>query len=141
MQSNSASARSLTRNGWASPSNSARVDKTPPRQLADIFAKVTDARQNQTRVLDDAHSYENGVTNSADAQAAAILSEAQSARTRYVQSVQADANVFSNVLPNYLINPRLFEQQKLVQVMGDSADQRGFQGLFADHVPMANRLN
>ena len=71
-------------------------------------------------MLDDAHSYENGATNSADAQAAAIIGEAQSARTRYVQIVQADANAFSDVLPNYQINPSLFEQQKLVQVMGEA---------------------
>ena len=62
------------------------VDKAPPRQLADVFARVTEARQNQTRVLDDAHTYENEATNSADAQAAAIIGEAQSARTRYVQN-------------------------------------------------------
>lgn len=102
------------------------VDKVPPRQLADIFARVTEARQNQTRVLDEAHTYENGATNSADAQAAAIFGEAQSARTRYVQNVRADANVFANVLPNYLINPGLFEQQKLVQVLGEALTNANF---------------
>jgi modulator of FtsH protease HflK len=95
------------------------VDKTPPRQLADVFARVTEARQNQSRALFEAHTYENAVTNGADALASAILSEAQSARSRYVQNVRADASVLTNVLPNYLINPALFEQQKLVQVMGD----------------------
>jgi membrane protease subunit HflK len=119
------------------------VDKAPPRQLADIFAKVTDARQNQTRVLDYAHSYENGITNSADAQAAAILSEAQSARTRYVQDVRADAAVLTNVLPNYLINPALFEQQKLVQVMGEAltnADFKAFLPTRANGEPVELRL-
>jgi modulator of FtsH protease HflK len=119
------------------------VDKAPPRQLADVFARVTDARQNQTRVLDEAHSYENGVTNSADAQAAAIFGEAQSARTRYVQNVRADANVFTNVLPNYLINPGLFEQQKLVQVMGDTltnADFKAYLPTTANGEPVELRL-
>ncbi|HEV2436873.1 MAG TPA: protease modulator HflK [Verrucomicrobiae bacterium] len=102
------------------------VDKTPPRQLADIFARVTEARQNQTRVLDEAHSYENGATNSAAAQAAAILNEAIYARSNYVAAVQADARAFTALLPNYRINPGLFEQQELVQTLGAALTNANF---------------
>jgi membrane protease subunit HflK len=96
------------------------VESTPPRQLKDVFDQVTEARQNQNKVLDDAHSYENQATNSAEAQASTIINEARSARARYVQSVQADAKAFSDLLPNYEINPGLFRQQELVQVMGQA---------------------
>jgi membrane protease subunit HflK len=96
------------------------VDRTPPRQLKDIFDQVTEARANRIRVLDDAHTYEFQKTNSAAAQAAAIINEARSARARYVQSVRADAKAFSALLPNYRINPGLFEQQELVQVIGQA---------------------
>ncbi|HXR47941.1 MAG TPA: protease modulator HflK [Candidatus Limnocylindrales bacterium] len=119
------------------------VDKAPPRQLADVFAQVTEARQNQTRVLDDAHTWENGVTNNAGAQAAAIVSEAQSARNRYVQSLQADAKAFSALLPNYQINPNLFKQQKLVQVMGEAltnADFKAYLPTSANGEPLELRL-
>ena len=119
------------------------VDKAPPRQLADVFAQVTEARQNQTRVLDDAHTYENGVTNNAGAQAAAIVSEAQSARNRYVQSLQADAKAFSALLPNYQINPNLFKQQKLLQVMGEAltnADFKAYLPTSANGEPLELRL-
>ena len=102
------------------------VDRTPPRQLKEIFDQVTEARQNQNKVLDDAHSYENQATNSAGAQAAAIVSEARSARALYVQSLRADARAFSALLPNYQINPGLFKQQKLVQVMGESLTNADF---------------
>jgi len=119
------------------------VDKAPPRQLADVFAQVTEARQNQTRVLDDAHTYENGVTNNAGAQAAAIVSEAQSARNRYVQSLQAEAKAFSALLPNYQINPNLFKQQKLLQVMGEAltnADFKAYLPTSANGEPLELRL-
>ena len=95
------------------------VVSVAPRQLKDIFNRVTEARENRTKVLDDAHSYENQITNTAAAQASAIINEAISARARYVQSLQADAKAFSDLLPNYNINPGLFEQQKVVQVMGE----------------------
>ena len=96
------------------------VESIPPRQLKDVFDQVTEARQNQNKVLDDAHSYENQATNGAEAQASTIINEARSARARYVQSVQADAKAFSDLLPNYEINPALFRQQELVQVMGQA---------------------
>lgn len=96
------------------------VDSIPPLQLRHIFDEVTEARENRNQVLDQAHSYENQVTNNADAQAAAIINEAQSASVRYVQSVQADAKAFSDLLPNYKINPNLFEQEELVQAMGEA---------------------
>ncbi|HKW29031.1 MAG TPA: protease modulator HflK [Verrucomicrobiae bacterium] len=119
------------------------VESIPPRQLKDVFDQVTEARQNQNKVLDDAHSYENQVTNSADAQAAAILSEARSARALYVQSLQADAKAFSALLPNYQINPALFEQQKLVQVMGQAltnADFKAYLPTSANGEPVELRL-
>ena len=95
------------------------VVSVAPRQLKDIFDQVTKAREDRNKVLDDAHTHENQITNTADAHASAILNEAISARARYVQSLKADAKAFSDLLPNYKINPRLFEQQKVVQVMGE----------------------
>ncbi|MGB7769149.1 MAG: protease modulator HflK [Verrucomicrobiia bacterium] len=104
------------------------VYSIPPRQLQQIFDQVTEATQNRNQMLDEAHSYENQVTNNADAQASAIINEAQSASVRYVQSVQADAKAFSDLLPNYKINPNLFEQEQLVQVMGESLTNVQFKG-------------
>ena len=101
-------------------------DIVPPRQLKAIFDQVTEAEQNRNKLLDDAHSYENQVTNSAAAQGAAAISEARSARARYVQSVQADAKAFSALLPNYRVNPSLFEQQQLVEVVGQAATNANF---------------
>ena len=96
------------------------VESMPPRQVKYIFDRVTEARENRNKVLYEAHSYENQVTNNATAQAFTITSLAVSARSRYVQSLEADAKAFSALLPNYKINPDLFEQQQLVQVMGNA---------------------
>ena len=95
------------------------VDSISPRQLKDVFDGVTKARENRNKVLYDAHAHENQVTNNAAAQAFTITNLAISARTLYVQSLEADANAFSALLPNYQINPSLFEQQQLVQTMGN----------------------
>ena len=96
------------------------VHSIPPRQLQQIFDQVTDARQNQATTLAQAHSYENAATNNADAQSAAIINEARWRASLYFQSVQADAKAFSDLLPNYKLNPDLFKQEQLVQVMGSA---------------------
>jgi modulator of FtsH protease HflK len=104
------------------------VHSIPPRQLQQIFDQVTEARENRNQVLDQAHSYENQATNNADAQASATINEARSASVLYVQSVQADAKAFSDLLPNYKINPDLFKQQELVQAMGQVLTNVQFKG-------------
>lgn len=103
------------------------VDKImPPRQLKAIFDQVADARQNRIKVLDDAHTYENQVTNNADAEASSVINAARSASVRYVQNVQADAKAFSSLLPNYEVNPDLFQQMELVQTMGRALTNANF---------------
>jgi membrane protease subunit HflK len=94
------------------------VESRPPRQLQDVFAKVTTARENRNKVLNNARNYENQVLSQAGAQATTIVSEAESARTRYVESLAAEAKRFQGLLPKYRTNPGLFEQQTLVQTMG-----------------------
>jgi membrane protease subunit HflK len=94
------------------------VESKPPRQLQTVFSQVTDARENRNKALIDAHSYENQITNSAGAQAVAIIDRAEADRTNYVASITADSRRFSDLLPQYQANPGLFAQQTLVQTMG-----------------------
>jgi membrane protease subunit HflK len=96
------------------------VQSIPPRQLQDIFAQVTSARENREKLLNDAHSYENQVLSQAGAQASTITNEAESARARYVDSITAEAKRFSALLPKYESNPGLFAQVTLVQMMGQA---------------------
>jgi membrane protease subunit HflK len=94
------------------------VESRPPRQLQNVFSQVTDARENRSKALIDAHSYENQVTNNAGAQAVSIIDRAEADRTNYVASITAESRRFSDLLPQYAANPGLFAQQTLVQTMG-----------------------
>jgi membrane protease subunit HflK len=94
------------------------VESRPPRQLQQVFSRVTEARENRNTALINAHSYENQTTNSAGAQAVAIIDQAEADRTNYVASITAEAKRFSDLLPQYEVNPNLFVQQTLMQTMG-----------------------
>jgi modulator of FtsH protease HflK len=94
------------------------VQSVPPRQLRDVFSQVTTARENRSKLLNEAHSYANQILSQSGAQASTITNEAVAARARQVQSVTAEARRFADLRPKYESNPDLFVQQTLVQAMG-----------------------
>lgn len=94
-----------------------QVQSIAPRQLKDVFAAVTTARQNYDKLLNDARSEENRILSQAGADAASITNAAESARTRFVTGVESDAKAFSELLPKYESNPNLFAQMELAKAM------------------------
>jgi modulator of FtsH protease HflK len=93
------------------------VQSIPPRQLQEVFSMVTTARENRNKLLNDAHSYENQVLNQSGAQATSVTNAAAAERVRYVESITAEAKRFGDLLPQYKLNPNLFEQMTFVQAV------------------------
>ncbi len=93
------------------------VQSIPPRQLKEVFAQVTTARENRNKLLNEAHTYENQVLNQSGASATSITNAAAAERARYVDSITAEAKRFGDLLPQYQSNPSLFEQMTFVQAM------------------------
>jgi len=98
-------------------SGQVQVQSVAPRQLQDIFTRVTIAQQNQSKQINDANAYRDKTLFAAAGQASAITTEAAAASTNYVVAIQASANVFTNSLPAYEMNRYLFAQQKLAETM------------------------
>jgi modulator of FtsH protease HflK len=94
-----------------------QVQSIPPRQLKEVFAAVAIATQNRERLRIDATIEQNRIENDAAAQSASITNAAESARERYVKSIDADAIAFSQLLPRYESDPSLFEQMELAKAM------------------------
>jgi membrane protease subunit HflK len=94
-----------------------QVQSVAPRQLQDVFARVTEARQNQSKQINEANAYRDKTLLNAAAQASAITTQAAAASANYVVAIQADANAFTNSLPKYEGNPYLFAQQKVAETM------------------------
>ena len=94
-----------------------QVQSVAPRQLKDIFAQVSIARQNREKLITEAQSKENQILSEAGAQAASITNAAASASHRFVTSIQADAETFAQLLPQYQSNPKLYMQLELAKAM------------------------
>jgi len=88
-----------------------------PRQLADIFKLVTDARLNRDKLMSEALGDQSRILSQADAQAVSITNAAETARLNYVSSVQSDAAAFTQLLPQYEHDPRLYAQLELAGAM------------------------
>jgi membrane protease subunit HflK len=93
------------------------VQSAAPRQLKDVFAQVTIARQNYDKLINDAQARTNQILNEAGALATSITNAAESARNRFVTAVVSDAEAFTKLLPEYRRNPNLFAQMELAKAM------------------------
>ena len=96
-----------------------QVRSVPPRQLKDVFEKVASARQGYAKLINDAQGETNRILSQASAQASSITNAAESARTRFVTSVESDAEAFKALLPKYEGNPQLYAQLELTKVMAE----------------------
>ncbi len=94
------------------------VQSVPPRQLKEAFANVLKAEVMRSKVLNEARSYENQVTNKAGADAESLINLAQSDRARLVSDMSAQAERFQEILPQYRQHPGLFGQQRLTETLG-----------------------
>lgn len=94
-----------------------QVQSVSPRQLKEVFAAVTTARQNRDKLINDALGEQNRILSQAAAQAASITNAASAARTRFVTALASDAEAFTKLLPEYQKNPRLFSELELAKTM------------------------
>src|ERR1035437_3930197 len=119
-----------------------QVQSVAPRQLKDVFAQVTTARQNRDKLINDALSEENRIKSQAGAQANSITNLAETARTNFVSAVVSEADAFTKLLPEYKRNPNLFAQLELAKAMTQILTnvQKNFLPTHADGKPMEVRL-
>jgi len=94
------------------------VQSVPPRQLKDAFANVLKAEVMRSKLLNEARTYENQVTNKAGANAESLVNLAQSDRARLVSDTSAQAERFQEILAQYRRHPALFEEQRLTETLG-----------------------
>jgi membrane protease subunit HflK len=94
-----------------------QVSSEAPRQLADSFKQVSDARQNRDKLISEALGEQSRIMSQAGAQAVSITNAAETARFNFVKSVQSDAAAFTQLLPQYERDPKLYVQLELTKLM------------------------
>ncbi|MDB5541456.1 MAG: HflK protein [Devosia sp.] len=96
----------------------------PPAEVADAFAEVQRAQQDQQKYQEDARNYANTLLGNANGQAAAIREDAAAYKNRVVQEAEGEAARFTSVYEQYAKAPEVTRKrlylETMEQVLGDS---------------------
>lgn len=99
----------------------------PPRQVKEEFDAVLSAEAERAKSVSDAQGTASRIVNEARGQAAARVNTGETERNRLVQSVAAEAQKFTGLLPEYRKNPEFFRRrlqaETLARVMTNATDK------------------
>nr|CBI71206.1 phydrolase serine protease transmembrane subunit K protein [uncultured bacterium] len=96
----------------------------PPSEVIDAFNEVQRARQDETRLQEEARSYANTLLGDARGRAAALREEAAAYTNRVVQEATGEAERFNSIYAEYVNAPEVTRKrlflETMEQVLGDS---------------------
>ncbi|HEX3800685.1 MAG TPA: protease modulator HflK [Verrucomicrobiae bacterium] len=97
---------------------SCQVESRPPRYLKPAFDSVLTALAERDKAIHEAESYQNQTLYRAAATAAGVTNTAEADRVQLVESVKAEAQRFTDLLPRYNANPAVFANILLLDKIG-----------------------
>ncbi len=86
-------------------------DVHPPKDVIDAFKDVASAREDKSRIINEAEAYRNELLPKARGQAAAIRNEAEAYAAKRVQTAKGEADRFSALRTEYEKAPKVMEQR------------------------------
>ncbi len=95
-----------------------QVQSRPLRYLKGAFDSVLTALATRDKIIHEAESYQNQVISKASATAASLTNSAEADRVQLVESVKAEAQRFTDLLPRYRANPAVFANILLIEKIG-----------------------
>ncbi|UYO00747.1 MAG: FtsH protease activity modulator HflK [Devosia sp.] len=90
---------------------------SPPSEVIDAFNEVQRARQDETRLQEEARSYANTLLGDARGRAAALREEAAAYTNRVVQEATGEAERFNSVYAEYVNSPGVTRQRMFLETM------------------------
>jgi membrane protease subunit HflK len=93
------------------------VEVKAPRQLTDDFNRVLQSEVQRNAAISDARKYENETLNRARAEANTRTNLAEADRKNLVEFVGAEAKRFTDLLPEYRKDPRLFTELRYTEAL------------------------
>lgn len=94
-------------------------DVHPPQDVIDAFKDVASAREDKSRIINEAEAYRNELLPRARGQAAAIRNEAEAYAAKRVQEAQGSATRFDALRVEYEKAPKVTQQRLYYETMED----------------------
>ena len=92
-------------------------DVAPPEEVADAFADVQRAQQDQQKYQEDARNYANTLLGNARGQAAKIREGAAAYKSRVVQEAEGEASRFISIYNQYAKAPEVTRRRLYLETM------------------------
>ena len=89
----------------------------PPAEVIDAFNEVQRARQDETRLQEEARSYANTLLGDARGRAAALREDAAAYTNRVVQEATGESERFNAVYAEYVNSPEVTRQRLFLETM------------------------
>jgi membrane protease subunit HflK len=89
----------------------------PPAEVADAFAEVQRAQQDQQKFQEDARTYANTLLGNARGQAAKVREDAAAYKSRVVQESEGEASRFISVYNEYVKSPDVTRRRLYFETM------------------------
>ena len=93
------------------------LDVDPPSQVIDAFNEVQRAKQDQSRLINEAEAYRNDILPRARGEAAQIIEQARAYRQEVVNRSQGDANRFNSVYQAYAVSKDVTTQRIYLETL------------------------
>jgi membrane protease subunit HflK len=92
-------------------------DAAPPREVADAFAEVQRAEQDEDRFVEEANKYSNQRTGQARGQASQIEQDGEAYKNRVVEEAKGEAQRFILVYDEYAKAPEVTRKRIFIETM------------------------
>jgi regulator of protease activity HflC (stomatin/prohibitin superfamily) len=119
------------------------IKTVAPLYLRSAFDAVVEKQQEASTKINTAQAQARSTTNNAIGQASAVISDGLTLSNQLVRTIAAEATHFTNQLPHFRSNPRLFQQRLLAESTErvlTNAQLKVFLPTRADHKPRELRL-
>jgi membrane protease subunit HflK len=93
------------------------VETKVPRQVGDAFKEVSNAELDRSKQINDAQGKASEMVSKAKGEASEIESKARGVASKLVAAARADADSFTQQLPLYQANPKLFRERRFTEMM------------------------
>ena len=90
---------------------------SPPSEVIDAFNEVQRARQDETRLQEEARSYANTLLGNARGEAAASREDAAAYTNRVVQEATGEAERFNSIYAEYVNSPEVTRKRLFLETM------------------------
>jgi membrane protease subunit HflK len=90
---------------------------SPPREVADAFRDVASAREDRSRIIQEANGYANRVVPMARGEAQRLVTAAEGYRTEKVRTAEGEAHRFRATVVEYWKGPEAARQRLYLEVM------------------------